>query len=495
MSPIGLSPLLDAAAAPELPRRVLEYARRERLFAPGEKVLVAVSGGPDSVALLHLLYRLTPELQLKLGVGHFDHGLRPDSPEDARFVAHLAQELGLPLHPGQGNVRALARQEKLSLQMAARRVRLSFLKETCRRHAYAKLALGHTADDQVELFFLRLLRGAGPEGLKGMWPATGEGLVRPLLFAGKTVLLAWLEQEGLPCRQDPGNLSRVFLRNKIRLDLLPELARGYNPRVAEAVWRAQALLQGEERLLIRETARAWDAVVREPAPDFFALNLAALFAQEAPLQKRVLRAAVGRLLPDHALTGAQVAGLLELARGGRSGGMMRLEECVAARAGPELHLFRGLPEPSPGAAAALPGEGRLEALGWLWEITQKGCTPEIPGPPETAWLDRERVNFPLEVHHFRPGDRFWPRGGPGPRKLQDFLVDRKVPRWLRPHLPLVAGGRGVIWVAGLEVAEPARARAGAPNLLKITITPTQPHTRRVWEILQAWRRHVPGHAR
>jgi tRNA(Ile)-lysidine synthase len=172
---------------------VLRYVRQEQFFTPGERVLVAVSGGPDSVALLHLLARLRPELHLELAVGHFDHGLRPESLDDARFVAALAQELGLPCHLGQGAVRDLARAAKISLQMAARRLRLNFLKETCRGHAYGKLALGHTADDQVELFFLRLLRGAGPEGLKGMWPATAEGLVRPLLAVGKVVLLAWLK--------------------------------------------------------------------------------------------------------------------------------------------------------------------------------------------------------------------------------------------------------------------------------------------------------------
>jgi len=474
---------------------VLEYARQERLFVPEDRVLVAVSGGPDSVALLHLLVRLGSELGLKLGVGHFDHGLRPDSPEDASFVARLAQELGLPIYPGQGDVRGLARQGKFSLQMAARRLRLSFLKETCRQHAYAKLALAHTADDQVELFFLRLPRGAGPEGLKGMWPATPEGLVRPLLFVGKAVLLAWLKQEGLPWRRDPGNQSRAFLRNRVRLDLLPELQRGYNPRLVEAVWRAQVLLQEEERWLTRETARAWDAVVEEPAPDFFALGLAALLALDAALQKRVLRAAVGKLLPDHALTGAQVAGLLELARGARSGGMIALGEAAVARAGPELHVFRRLPAPPAAGATALPEEGHLEAFGWRWEVAGQGPQPKIQGPPETVWLDRDKVKLPLEIRHFRPGDRFWPRGGPGPRKLQDFLVDRKIPRWLRPHLPLVAADEGIVWVAGLEVAEPRRAGADTRRLIKITVTPTQPHARRVWEVLQACRRRLPPQAR
>ena len=181
-------------------------------------------------------------------------------------------------------MRDAARRDKVSLQMAARKLRLQFFQDTRRRHGYAKLALGHTADDQVELFWLRLLRGAGLEGLKGMWPATPEGLVRPLLAVGKAVLLAWLEQEALPYRLDASNLSRAYLRNRVRLDLLPHLTRGYNPRLAQTIWRTQSLLQEDERLLARDTAAAWDRVARRLAADCFALDLNRFFSLEPALQ-------------------------------------------------------------------------------------------------------------------------------------------------------------------------------------------------------------------
>ncbi|MDP3182721.1 MAG: tRNA lysidine(34) synthetase TilS [Desulfobaccales bacterium] len=489
--PGGLSqPLLDhTVSAKALLQWVLAYARRQELFTPQDRVLVAVSGGPDSVALLHLLYRLKDELDLDLAVGHFDHGLRGrESEEDARFVADLARSLALPFHLGQGEVRGLAQAAKISLQMAGRQLRLNFLKETCRGHSYRKLALGHTADDQVELFFLRLLRGAGAEGLKGMWPSTPEGLVRPLLAVGKAVLVNWLEQESLPYRQDSSNLSRGYLRNRVRLDLLPQLRRHYNPRLTEAIWRTQALLKEDERLLAAQTAHAWAAVGQTKAPDFFSLDLPRLFTLDPGLQKRLLRATLGKLLDHQEITAAQVASLLALAQGEKSGGLISLGEAQVARAGPELHIFRRLPVP-PGRTATLlpsPSERVDSPEGWRWQITSRPHDPQKlrPDAPHFAWLDQDRLTFPLEVRYFRPGDRFWPLGSPGPKKLQDFLVDSKIPRWLRPYLPLITSAGRIVWVVGLRVAEPVKLTPSSRTVLEINATPNHATTRRLWEILQ-----------
>ena len=485
MSPAFLE---DPAAAGDLPEWVFTYARRECRFTPGDRVLVAVSGGPDSVALLHLLVRLAPELGLDLGVAHYDHGLRgEDSRADADFVADLARRLGLPYHLDRGEVRAAARRDKVSLQMAARKLRLQFLRDTRDRHGYTRLALGHTADDQVELFWLRLLRGAGLEGLKGMWPATPEGLVRPLLAVGKAVLLAWLAQEALTYRVDVSNLSRAYLRNRVRLDLLPHLTRHYNPRLAQTIWRTQSLLQADERLLAQDTAAAWDRVAHRLAADCFALDLNRLFSLEPALQTRVLRAGVAALGMDLTLTAPQVASLLALAGSERSGGLISLGENVqVARAGAVLHIMKALPEP-PREATRLPDcPATVDSpAGWRWHLSRRACQPgDLWPPPEVAWLNPARVSLPLTARGWRPGDRFWPQGAPGPKKLQDFLVDSKIPRWLRLHLPLVAAAGEIVWVAGLRLADPVKLLPAAGEMYEITVTPINPDTARIWEILR-----------
>ena len=476
-----------AAAVAGLPQWLGRYVRQEHLFMGGERVLVAVSGGPDSVALLHLLHRLHPDLGLDLGVAHFDHGLRgAQSREEAGFVAGLARSLSLPCYLGQGDTRDAARRERVSLKMAARRLRLQFLKDTCRRHGYQKLALGHTADDQVELFVLRLLRGAGPEGLRGMLAASPEGLVRPLLGVSKDVILAWLSRENLPFRQDPSNLKRDYLRNRVRLDLLPQL-RTYNPRINEAVWRTQALLREQEDLLAPLVAQALAAVAEAGGPDFYRLNLPQFAALPPALQKLVVRAILQKFLEEYPLSAAQVAGVLDLARAGKSGGQISLETCRVARAGKELHIFPRLPAP-PREGGILPGvPGSFEAGGWHWRLASRAYTADLPLPqkPHVGWLDQEQVTLPLQVRFFQAGDRFWPQGAAGAKKLQDFLVDCKIPRWLRPHLPLVVSGHRLVWVAGLRVAEDAKLTAASRNVLEIELSPANAGTRRIWEMFLA----------
>jgi tRNA(Ile)-lysidine synthase len=479
-----IHPLFALAQPPELPARLRAQVEAQSLFRPGERVLVAVSGGPDSVALLHLLVRLGPAWDLALGVAHFDHGLRGEaSREEARFVGKLAASLGLPFHPGQGQVGEWAKAHKLSLQMAARELRLGFLQGLRREHGYHLIALGHTADDQVEQFFLRVVRGTGPEGLKGMWPRTPEGLVRPLWGVGKEVLLAWLRHEGLAYRLDPSNLSRAYLRNRVRLDLIPALLRDYNPRLREAVWRLMALLQEDERYLSGEASALLKRVARRLNPQLTLINISSFLALPAALRGRVLNLALSPFLSGQELTAAQLEAVLSLARGAKSGGSLRWGECLVSRAGPELQVCRVLTCPEENWQAGLEAPGAAEAGGWRLVVTEHrgAAVPPRPWPPAQVWLDGGRVQFPLILRGRRPGDRFRPEGGPGSRKLQDVFTDARIPRWLRPRLPVVASPQGPLWIPGLRLAAGVAAGPGSSRVWHLTLQPLGEAGRQVWE--------------
>lgn len=485
-----MSPPRFAPADPgRLPSDIRRYALEEGLFAPGGRVLAAVSGGPDSVAMLHLLHRLGPEWGLTLGVAHFDHGLRGEASRgEARFVAELAQTLGLPFYGGEGDVRRAARTYKVSLQMAARRLRLDFLLKVRQEQSYHRLALGHTADDQVELFFLRLLRGAGAEGLKGMWPRTPEGLVRPLLAVAKDAVLAWLRHEDLAYREDQSNLSRRYLRNRVRLELVPGLQRDFNPRIKDAVWRLMALLQEDEAFLNQAAAEAWGAVGRFITPHCAALTIPAWLALPPALRTRLVRRTLGRFLAHQEITSSQVSSLLALAQGQRSGGVIDFGTCRVARAGAELHFFPPLPPAPEASATLLPGTGAVESpAGWRLEAGSLAGPLPGPGPdfPHIVRVDQDKTAFPLMLRGVQPGDRFRPTGGKGAKKMQDFLVDAKIPRWLRPHLPLVADRQGLIWVPGLRLAEAVTPTPRTVRVLELAISPIDAGAAKVWEFLLA----------
>ena len=453
--------------------QVAAFIRTKTLIQSHDRILVGVSGGPDSTALLHLLHRLAHLWSISLGVVHFDHALRGDeSRADASWVAELAAKLNLPFYLGTDDVRRHQREKKISLQTAARTLRLKFLQEVKQEHCYHTLALGHTADDQVELFFLRLLRGAGPEGVKGMWSHSAAGIIRPLLGISKDQIISWLNSEGLAYRFDKSNLSRNYRRNQLRLDLVPQLKKS-NPRFGEAVTRFQALLQEQEQYLHLETCRIlskWLSCNNPPVQ----LSAAKILALHPTMQKRVLLLACAQAgVPVERLTSRHVSAALHLCRQAKPSGEISLPgnwrlvrentlvvwqiESTSCLPGSEYVLFEE--------------EGTCTFLNWAFSWTTVPATHwdnTASNFPGVVLMDYQRLHFPLKLRTFRPGDRFQPLGMSGSKKLQDFFVDEKIPRSRRPCIPLLLSGEKIIWIAGHRLAESVKITPQTRLIFKLT---------------------------
>ena len=252
------------------------------MIDPGDAVLVAVSGGPDSMALLHLLVALSPALSLRLGVAHLDHGLRKEAAQrDAAFVAGAAAGLGLPCHVGKENVTAYRDRHRLNLEEAARTIRYRFLGQTAAAYGYSRLATGHQADDNAELVLMNLLRGSGPGGLAGIPPrrrlSEADGppgrpgaridIIRPLIAVTREEVLAYLSDRSIAHVTDDSNSDPAYLRNRLRRDLIPHLARAYNPRIAAALNRLSAILRSEDEWADAVARGLFETLARPPSPD------------------------------------------------------------------------------------------------------------------------------------------------------------------------------------------------------------------------------------
>ncbi len=431
-------------------------ASRRCLLARGQKILVAVSGGADSMALLHALHLVAPSHRWRLAVAHFNHRLRGRaSNADEALVRRTAAALGLPFFAGAADVKTIAARSKISLEMAARKLRHEFLARTAAQHHFPVIALAHHGDDQVELFFLRLLRGTGGEGIAGMKlrsPSPADPavtLVRPLLDFNKTELLGFVREHKIAFRNDATNASHDFLRNRIRHELLPLLRKNYQPGLDKTVLRLMEIVGAEADFV-------------SAAAEKFSAGRARGFASQPPaIQRKVLQrqlAAIG-FLPDF-----ERIEQLRLAPGKKVSACAGLTVARDAAGKVHCHETSAPAFNSAGLTLDLSGrQGRAEFAGrklrWRLEPAQPFRRPPA-GPaahraPLQELFDADQVGGRIILRHWQPGDRFQPIGLKSPAKLQDLFVNAKIPAARRRQLVLAATAAGTIfWVEGLRISDP-----------------------------------------
>jgi len=456
-----------------LRERVAEALRRHAPETPKPRVLVALSGGGDSVALLHIVRELHEQGDLTVaGAAHLHHGLRGEAADqDQNFCADLAARFDLPFVTTRVDVAVLAHDERRSVEDAARRARYAFLESAGDRLSADLIATGHTQDDQAETFLLRLLRGAGTRGLGGIRPRAGR-VVRPLLDVGRGELRRYLDDRSEAFREDASNDDVAILRNRVRHELLPFLQSRFSPAITDVLARESALAQQDEdflRHLAIETASGIVLSDSERSDDSLQLDAEALMSLPPALASRVAHDVLSRLAAPRPITFDHVRRLLDLAGGAPGRGPISLPGQHAERVGRLVVLKPGreierTAQNSFAFPLSIPGEVVSAAHGWairaelLGSDPSLGSDPRIPAPlvargPEVA-VAAQTLTLPLRVRNRQPGDRFRPLGAPGVRKLQDFFVDRKVPRAERDRLPLVVDGQNrIVWVAGQSVAE------------------------------------------
>ncbi len=460
-------------------RHLLKHVRQDGLLSRGDRVVAAVSGGPDSVALLQVLCAWRESLRLVLTVAHVDHGLRgKESGDDAAFVERAARTLGLPcvckpLHL----LRLLPERKGESVQAVARERRYACLWEVARECGAAKVAVGHTQDDQMETVLLRMLRGAGLAGASGMPARRPPGVIRPLLHVSRSELLRYLEEKGCDFRVDSSNASPRYTRNRLRHELVP-LLKTFNPGVAR-LWSRQAAVVREEQQYLDDVAKAALASVTvRLTRDGLVLSRPRVAAVPVPVQRRMIARAAGGLQDGPwRLRCEDVETILRRVVHGISGSSVRLGcldvvreyDWITFSSVPAGHERRAIPALS--CRWRFPGSIRWPATGQTVAGTlQAVATLPMPRRDSTAYFDADQFSHDLVVRSWRPGDYFFPYGMGGRRKkIQDFFSDAKVRRTRRHTVPLVVAPEGILWVGGYRADHRFRVRKATRRVAVVTL--------------------------
>lgn len=442
-----------------------------RLVKPGERVLVALSGGPDSVALLHLLRALSSDLCFTLAAAHLDHGIRPESGRDADFVRGLCDGAGISLTVSRADVPALVRERKRGVEEVAREVRREFLRQTAAAGRCSVIALGHHRGDQAETVIHRLLRGSGLSGLAAMQLQSGP-FIRPLLPFGREGILGFLAAEGIAFVEDASNRDTRYTRNRIRRDLFP-LLETFNPRVEEHLARLSARIGQEEDFWRREEESRLAALASFEKGEG-ELDRKGLTALHPALRIRVLRRALQEVRGGlYGVSSRHLASLDALVVGDRPQGDLHLPHAWAGVRYGRLLLRRAAPASTPPFCLTLDAPGIFPLPGGGDLRLTVGPSPRGEGT-WAAEFDAARVRLPLTVRSFRPGDRFRPSGMEGHKKLKDFFIDAGIDRERRRQLPLVVGEE-ILWVVGVRRCDGWRPGDDGP-VLRLQATPVAPPT-------------------
>ncbi len=498
-----------------LAQKVAKFCQTYGLIHPGERIIVGVSGGPDSLCLLHLLVGLKTRFELSLIVAHLNHQLRGQAAQaDETFVREIAREWQLPLRVESHDIAAMATHRKQSIEEAARQVRYGFLWRVATELEAPKIAVGHNADDQVETVLMHLLRGTGLAGLRGMLPgveittlrlnpADGPAstatfppqLIRPLLETSRTEIERYCHNQKLVPRQDYSNQDVTFFRNRLRHELIPHL-ESYNPNIRQVIQHTAKVVAADFQILQEQLDKSWSSVVTEESSTKIEFDLAGWSGLPLAMKRSTLRRAVHRLrcsLRDinfehieNAITIIQrgETGLkatlprgLMVSIGYRSFTVASASLGRSSRQKPDIPALRPdqvVPLQLPGITLLPDSNWQLKAQVLPYKGVNAGCLH--PTDPWEAYLDADAAGRSPRLRTRRPGDRFCPLGLEGhSKKVNEFMIDEKIPADQRPFVPLlVTADNQLLWICGYRPDDRARVRPTTQLILHLKFEQSRP---------------------
>jgi len=452
--------------------KVKRYIHQYNLINPGDSIIAAVSGGPDSMALLHMLQRLRPEMELHLAAAHLNHGLRPEADDEQAFVEGYCAEAGIKCYSRSVRIDQIAEREGKSAEEAGRDCRYEFFQQLSDELEGALIATAHHQDDRAEGVLLNLIRGTGIKGLRSVMPINGR-VIRPLLSLTRDDIMAYLQENEVTYCIDNSNYDPVYLRNRVRLGLLPYLRSEFNPNIVKGLNQLAELAAEENDWIERHCDKCWSYIATETDQQVV-LRVPHLSELHLAMQRRVILRALAHFDGEAGWSMDDVAYVRTLLKQTGSSKVLQLKKQVKVKkVYDELHFTREEETTDPFYYQVMvPGTLYIEETGQALEffVEEAGAGP---GELHEVYLDYDKLaDQQLVIRSRRPGDYFYPAGMPGGKKLKEYFIDIKLPYRERDRVPLLVGENGVIHaVIGWRIAQSAARDPATKRLLVIRTTP------------------------
>ncbi len=493
--------------------RIISCIDKYRMIAEGDTVLIGVSGGIDSISLLYSLYFLKDDLKCSLVVAHANHGLRGEqSDREAEFVRKISDELKLPCIIEKIDVLGYMAEKGLSKQAAARELRYAFFEKAARQYSANKIALGHNADDQAETVLMRMLRGSGAKGIAGIKPVRDGKIIRPLIEISRDEIIEFVKEKGLKYVEDPSNLETYYLRNKIRLELIPLLKKEYNPNIIETLRETAEIMGDEDEFLESYCSSIFTNIASSKERGDIEIDVLKLKNFHIAIRRRILRIALKMLKGDLLkISAVHVEDILNSINKGFSGKSLNLPDGIQAiyeygklRFKIQDSRFKvnkiefDVPLKMPGetilskpkykfvADIISPEEFHRDSSVAQFTLNEVNVLLQNDNLKRrhserseeskfTAFFNMDKLKGALRVRNRIEGDIFHPSGMKGSKKLKEFFIDEKIPRRERDSIPLIVSGDAILWVVGKRVAEDGKVDDNTKRILKISVTGTKPY--------------------
>jgi tRNA(Ile)-lysidine synthase len=453
----------------DLNGRVAETIKKHSMLNGGETVLLGLSGGPDSVCLLSILQHIKEEFGLIIHAVYVDHNLRPkETPAEIAFCRNICDKVQVDFRVKAVDVKIRVKEMRMNRQEAARELRYLAFFEACEEAKADRIALAHNADDQAETVLMRLVRGAGPSGLSGIPPKRSR-IIRPLIEIERREIENYLERNEIHYMLDSSNFRTDYVRNRIRLLLMPELKK-LNPNLVRAVTKTASILQEEERYLEFIVTKTLMKMVSRKSERRIELFLSPMEAMDVVILRRVLRRAIESTEGIRGAGFVHIEDIIRLIREGDSGDRLYLPKGIRVIKDYSLLVITS---EEPGRIGQhelqIPGELAVVGAGLVIKASLEESAADPGDGKSSVLLDAGKMSLPLKIRPRMPGDCFFPFGFGKRKKLQDFFVDLKVPRDERDSIPLIMSGNDIVWVAGYRADDRFRTSAVTKKFLRLVI--------------------------